>query len=89
MRLNEDLTESIALGHDLGHPPFGHTGERVLDELSPTGYHHQQQGVRIVRHLEQLNLTEEVLDGMEGLTDSKPTFLTLEAQVVDVAERMA
>lgn len=89
LRLNEDLVESIALGHDLGHPPFGHTGERILDELSQEGYHHQQQGLRIVQVLENLNLTAEVLDGMEGLTERKPAFLTLEAQVVDIADRMA
>jgi len=89
LRLNEDLTESIALGHDLGHPPFGHTGEHILDEISPTGYHHQQQGLRIVKVLERLNLTEEVLDGLEGLTAGKPKFLTLEAQVVDLCDRMA
>lgn len=89
LRLNEDLTESIALGHDLGHPPFGHTGEHVLDELSPFGYHHQNQGLRIVTVLEHLNLTEEVLDGMAGITDTKKTYLTLEAQIVDIADRMA
>jgi len=89
LRLNEDLTESIALAHDLGHPPFGHTGEHILDELSPTGFHHQQQGLRIVKKLETLNLTLEVLDGMEGLTETKPEFLTLEAQIVDTADRMA
>ena len=89
LRLNEDLTESIALGHDIGHPPFGHTGEHILDELSPTGFHHQRQSLRIVRVLEKLNLTGEVLDGMEGLTDTKRTFLTLEAQIVDLCDRMA
>jgi dGTPase len=89
LRLNEDLTESIALGHDLGHPPFGHTGEKILDELSPYGFHHQIQGLRMVRTLEKLNLSREVLDGMEGLTAEKPQFLTLEAQIVDVADRMA
>jgi len=89
LRLNEDLTESIALGHDLGHPPFGHTGEHILDELSPTGFHHQRQSLRIVKVLERLNLTEEVLDGMEGLTDTKRSFLTLEAQIVDLCDRMA
>jgi dGTPase len=88
LRLNEDLTESIALAHDLGHPPFGHTGEHVLNELSPTGFHHQKQGLRIVKTLEKLNLTREVLDGMEGLTTEKPQFLTLEAQVVDTADRI-
>lgn len=113
LRLNEDLTESIALGHDLGHPPFGHTGERVLAELSPFGFHHQAQSLRIARVLEDLNLTVEVLDGLEGLrpesseprglrpessepsglgprlTPEKSRFLTLEAQVVDLADRMA
>ncbi len=89
LRLNEDLTESIALAHDLGHPPFGHTGEHVLNDLSPLGYHHQEQGLRIVTLLEPLNLTREVLDGMEGLTKEKPSFLTLEAQIVDIADRMA
>jgi dGTPase len=89
LRLNEDLTESIALGHDLGHPPFGHTGEHILDELSPTGFHHQRQSLRIVKLLERLNLTEEVLDGMEGLTETKGHFLTLEAQIVDLCDRMA
>ncbi|WP_373532480.1 deoxyguanosinetriphosphate triphosphohydrolase [Vampirovibrio sp.] len=88
LRLNEDLTESIALAHDLGHPPFGHTGEYILNELSPFGYHHQQQGLRVVTVLENLNLTREVLDGMEGLTEEKPQFLTLEAQIVDIADRM-
>jgi dGTPase len=89
LRLNEDLTESIALGHDLGHPPFGHTGERMLNELSPFGYHHQQQSLRIAKTLEQLNLTVEVLDGIEGITSTKSQFLTLEAQIVDIADRMA
>jgi dGTPase len=88
LRLNEDLTESIALAHDLGHPPFGHTGEYILNELSPLGYHHQQQGLRIVTILENLNLSEEVLDGMEGLTEQKPIFLTMEAQIVDIADRI-
>ncbi len=89
LRLNEDLTESIALGHDLGHPPFGHTGEKVLDTLSSFGFHHQYQSLRIVRRLEPLNLTTEVLDGLEGITPDKKTFLSLEGQVVDLADRMA
>lgn len=89
LRLNEDLTESIALGHDLGHPPFGHTGEKVLNELSAEGFHHQKQGLRLVQVLENLNLTQEVLDGLEGLTPEKSTFLTLEAAIVDKADRMA
>lgn len=85
LNLNEDLTESIALGHDLGHPPFGHTGERILDEISPDGFHHQVQSIRIVEVLERLNLTEEVLAGIKG----GPTHLTLESQVVETADRMA
>jgi dGTPase len=71
--LNEDLTEAIALGHDLGHTPFGHTGERVLDRLAKEhgvqeGFHHAPQSLRVVVHLENdgkgLNLTQEVLDGI-------------------------
>lgn len=91
--LNEDLTESIALGHDLGHPPFGHAGEHVLDKLFktklPGGFHHQKQSLRIARVLEELNLSLEVLDGIEGLTAGKPEFLTMEAQIVDLADRIA
>lgn len=73
LRLNEDLTEAIALGHDLGHTPFGHMGERVLDKLArdhgvKEGFHHASQSLRVVVHLENdgkgLNLTQEVLDGI-------------------------
>ena len=64
LRLNEDLTEAIALGHDLGHTPFGHAGERALNELSPDGFHHYEQSLRVVDILEKdgkgLDLTEEV-----------------------------
>ena len=70
LRLNEDLTEAIALGHDLGHTPFGHAGERVLDDLLATGFHHVRQSLRVVDHLERdgrgLNLTWEVRDGILG-----------------------
>ncbi|MCK4537096.1 MAG: deoxyguanosinetriphosphate triphosphohydrolase [Desulfuromonadales bacterium] len=70
LRLNEDLTEAIALGHDLGHTPFGHAGERVLDELLPGGFHHVSQSLRVVDKLERggagLNLTWEVRDGILG-----------------------
>ncbi len=70
LRLNEDLTEAIALGHDLGHTPFGHAGERVLDELLPEGFHHVRQSLRVVDLLERdgrgLNLTWEVRDGILG-----------------------
>ena len=68
LQLHEELTEAIALGHDLGHTPFGHAGERVLDELIPGGFNHYQQSLRIVDVLENdrhgLNLTWEVRDGI-------------------------
>jgi len=68
LRLNEELTEAIALGHDLGHTPFGHAGERVLDALVPGGFNHYEQSLRIVDRLENegrgLNLTWEVRDGI-------------------------
>ena len=68
LRLNEDLTEAIALGHDLGHTPFGHAGEKVLNRVSPYGFSHSEQSKRVVECLENnhrgLNLTEEVRDGI-------------------------
>src|ERR687884_1392344 len=68
LQLHEELTESIALGHDLGHTPFGHAGERVLDALVPGGFNHYEQSLRIVDLLENdrhgLNLTWEVRDGI-------------------------
>src|SRR3954452_21986020 len=68
LRLHEELTEAIALGHDLGHTPFGHTGERVLDSLVPGGFRHYEQSLRVVDILENdgrgLNLTFEVRDGI-------------------------
>lgn len=94
LRLNEDLVEAIALGHDLGHTPFGHTGERVLNELNPEGFKHNIQSLRIVDFLERrgddksLNLTAEVREGImqhSGLNKSR----TLEGQVVAVADRIA
>ncbi|MBY0450539.1 MAG: deoxyguanosinetriphosphate triphosphohydrolase [Cyanobacteria bacterium] len=87
LRLNEDLTEAIALGHDLGHPPFGHTGEAILQELFPQGFNHEAQSVRIASIIEPLNLTAEVLDGMASqLNQTTPG--TLEAQVVKMTDRM-
>ena len=72
LRLNEDLTEAIAMGHDLGHTPFGHAGERALNRLHPGGFRHFEQSVRVVQRLEKdgegLNLTREVLDGFERHT---------------------
>ena len=68
LRLHEELTEAIALGHDLGHPPFGHAGERVIDRLMPGGFNHYEQSLRIIDLLENdgrgLNLTWEVRDGI-------------------------
>ena len=87
LNLNEDLTEAIALGHDLGHTPFGHCGEGVLNEI--TGhFHHNEQSVRVVEILEDLNLCRETVDGI--LTHSwgyKPQ--TLEAQAVQLADKLA
>ncbi len=92
LSLNEDLTEAIALGHDLGHTPFGHVGERVLAELCPNGFRHEEQSLRVVDVLEKdgagLNLTYEVRDGILNHTASgKPA--TLEGVVVSLADRIA
>ena len=92
LRLNEDLTEAIALGHDLGHTPFGHSGEDVLDELLPGGFEHNVQSLRVVEKLENdgagLNLTFEVRDGI--LNHKKNgTPATLEGSVVSLADRIA
>ncbi len=90
--LNEDLAEAIALGHDLGHTPFGHVGERVLDELCPYGFRHSEQSLRVVDALEKdgkgLNLTFEVRDGIFNHT-SKGNPATLEGVVVSYADRIA
>lgn len=99
--LNEDLTEAITLGHDLGHTPFGHAGERVLNSLCSTGFHHVRQSLRVVEKLEKdgcgLNLTAEVRDGIlyhskgngplqgEGVAQAR----TLEGQIVRFADIIA
>ena len=86
--LNEDLTEAIALGHDLGHTPFGHSGERVLNELMPNGYRHTEQSVRVVEFIEDLNLTAETIDGILNHSyQSMPS--TLEGQVVRISDKIA
>ncbi len=92
LRLNEDLTEAIALGHDLGHTPFGHAGERALDRVCPAGFKHQEQSIRVVELHEKdgrgLNLTWEVLDGIVNhQTAGKPA--TLEGAVVRLADKIA
>ncbi|MBU5460280.1 deoxyguanosinetriphosphate triphosphohydrolase [Anaerostipes sp. MSJ-23] len=92
LRLNESLTEAIALGHDLGHTPFGHAGEKVLNEMNPLGFKHSSQSVRIVRYLEKngkgLNLTWEVLDGMEHHS-IKSMPATMEGKIVRLADKIA
>ena len=91
LRLNEDLTEAIALGHDLGHTPFGHAGERMLNELNPHGFHHYEQSLRVVDCLENdgegLNLTYEVRDGILKHTNQKAE--TREGQIVRFADVIA
>ncbi len=102
LRLNEMLAEAVCMAHDLGHPPFGHAGERLLDLVVEGGFHHARQSLRVVERLERdgrgLNLTEEVRDGilrhskgrgsvlMEG---SGAKALTLEAEVVRLADVIA
>jgi len=91
LRLNEDLTEAIALGHDLGHTPFGHAGEMALNQVHEEGFKHNEQSLRVVDELEEgegLNLTWEVRDGILCHT-GKTSPLTLEGQVVRVADRIA
>lgn len=92
LSLNEDLVEAIALGHDLGHTPFGHSGERFLNNLSPIGFRHNEQSLRVVDILEKdgkgLNLTFEVRDGiLNHRKNDKPA--TLEGRCVSIADRIA
>lgn len=92
LRLNEELVEAIALGHDLGHTPFGHAGERALNRVCPLGFEHSQQSVRTVDRLEKggqgLNLTYEVRDGiLNHQTIGKPH--TLEGKVVRLSDKIA
>ncbi len=92
LRLNEDLTEAIAMGHDLGHTPFGHSGEEVLQAIVPGGFEHNQQSLRVVEKLENdgagLNLTYEVRDGiLNHNKNASPS--TLEGCVVSIADRIA
>ncbi len=92
LSLNEDLTEAIALGHDLGHTPFGHAGERTLNKLMPGGFAHYQQSLRVVDRLEKngegLNLTWEVRNGIVCHTRGAPAG-TLEGQIVRLADHIA
>lgn len=91
LRLNEDLTEAIALGHDLGHTPFGHAGEAVLNDICPHKFKHAENSVRVVTSLEKdgfgLNLTEETRDGILCHTDGEAK--TLEGRVVKISDKVA
>lgn len=91
LRLNEDLTEAIALGHDLGHTPFGHAGEKALNEVVPHGFKHYEQSLRVVDLLEKdgkgLNLSYEVRNGIETHTNGQAD--TLEGRVVRLSDRIA
>ncbi len=94
LNLNEDLTEAIALGHDLGHTPFGHNGEDVLNEIHPGGFEHNVQSIRVADVLEStasrkgMNLTLEVRDGIMNHTGPNKPF-TLEGQIVKLSDRIA
>ena len=92
LRLNEDLAEAIALGHDLGHTPFGHLGEQALSPFLGRPFRHSEQSLRVVDHLERdgqgLNLSWEVRDGIVNHTWSMPMPATLEGQVVRFADRL-
>ncbi len=92
LRLNEDLTEAVALAHDLGHTPFGHAGERALDRCMPQGFRHYEQSVRVVELLEKegqgLNLTWEVRDGILNHTTGEQAA-TLEGRIVRLADKVA
>lgn len=92
LRLNEELTESIAFGHDLGHTPFGHAGERALNEVCPDGFQHHLQSLRVVNFIEKsgkgLNLTKEVKDGIKNhQTIGNPS--TLEGKIVRICDKIA
>lgn len=92
LRLNEELTEAIALGHDLGHTPFGHAGERALNEVCKYGFAHQEQSIRVVERLEKdgagMNLTFEVRDGIKNhQTAGRPS--TLEGKIVRLSDKIA
>jgi dGTPase len=89
LALNETLAEAIALAHDVGHSPFGHLGEDALEPYVPGGWHHAAQGVRIVEVLEQLNLTEEVRDGVRAHSwKIDPPPATREGECVRYADRI-
>jgi dGTPase len=88
LSLNEDLAEAMALGHDLGHTPFAHTGEEMLDQLVPGGFEHNHQSIRVVEVIEPMNLTAEVRDGiLNHRTRCSPK--SLEGQIVRLSDKIA
>lgn len=89
LRLNEELTEAIALGHDIGHTPFGHSGETVLNEIMDGGYRHNEQSVRVAEVIENLNLTKETLNGIVCHSYALEPAFTLEGQIVQLADKIA
>src|SRR4051812_24751705 len=93
LRLNEDLTEAIGLGHDVGHPPFGHIGEDVLDRCARDrfgrGFRHNEHSLRVVDVLEDLNLTETVRDGILRHSSGAGEPATLEGKIVRLVDRIA
>ena len=101
LNLNEDLVEAIGLGHDLGHTPFGHIGESVLDQVLVGGFHHSRHSVRLITQLEKdgkgLNLTDDVIEGIRHHSKPEGKFLsrdavgnlTLEAQIVRISDALA
>lgn len=93
LSLNENLCEAIALGHDLGHTPFGHDGERVLNELMPNGFAHNEQSKRVVEVLEKdgrgLNLTAEVIDGIVNHRGESSLPMTREGMIVRICDKIA
>ncbi len=94
LRLNEDLVEAMALGHDLGHTPFGHIGEKILDSLNPNGFKHYEQSINVVKYLEHtptrvgLNLTTQTLDGILNHSGNNKAH-TLEGQIIKYSDRIA
>src|SRR6476646_9558312 len=93
LRLNEDLAEAIGLGHDVGHPPFGHIGEDVLDRCGRArfgrGFRHNEHSLRVVAVLERLNLTEPVRDGILRHSSGAGEPATLEGKIVRLVDRIA
>jgi len=97
LNLNEDLAEASALAHDIGHPPFGHAGEQALAELTPEGFRHAEQSLRVIHDLERLNLTWEVRDGIVNSSKVREDIFaegwgvpaTLEGQIVKISDAVA